>query len=142
MKSYIAILSLSLAFISCKPSVNKADLQHLNGFWEIKEVETADGKTIDYKINLSVDNFEINPELTVGTRKKGMPQLSGEYLTNGVVENFKVSDSAGIIKLNYETPYAKWSEEVVEINATDFKVKNDNEVIYHYKKYETINTQK
>ena len=139
MKVLIAIFSLSLTFISCSNSVNKADLKYLNGFWEIKNVETSEGKKVDYTINLSVDNFTLNNELTSGIRKKGMPQLDGAYLTNGVEEKFTVTDSSGIIKLNYTTPYAKWSEEVLEINPTDFKVKNDNDVIYHYSKYTPIN---
>ena len=143
MNKIIAIAVLSLSLFSCSKSVNKQDLKYLNGFWEIEKVKNADGVETDYKINLTVDNFELDSlKLDKGLRKKGMPQLDGKYLTNGIEEKFSISDSLGVIKLNYITDYAKWSEQVLEITPTTFVVINENEVTYFYKKYEAINIEK
>ena len=143
MKKIIAIAVLSVSLFSCSKSVNKQDLKYLNGFWEIEKVKNADGVETDYKINLTVDNFELDSlKLDKGLRKKGMPQFDGKYLTNGIEEKFSISDSLGVIKLNYITDYAKWSEQVLEITPTTFVVINENEVTYFYKKYEAINIEK
>ena len=143
MKKYILLPIIALSVLSCSKSVSKQDLTNLNGFWEISKVETQDGEEVDYKINLTVDNFQLDTiSLNSGTRKKGMPQLDGTYLTNDIIENFSVTDSAGIIKLNYKTNYANWSEQVLKITPNEFVVKNQNDVTYFYKRFEGININK
>ncbi|WP_235921912.1 hypothetical protein [Flavobacterium phycosphaerae] len=43
MKKF-SLLFLTLLLISCHPNVKKEDLAKLNGYWEIKQVEMANGE--------------------------------------------------------------------------------------------------
>lgn len=139
MKRILIPTIFSIVLLSCSSKVNKADLAYLNGDWEIEQVETPEGKTLDYGANMTVDYFKIDSiSLNKGIRKKFMPQFDGTRLTNGIDEQFVVVDSIGSIFLKYQTDYAAWVEEVVTISPTEFVVKNDNNIIYKYKKYEPL----
>ena len=63
----------SLTLVSCKSDVKTTDLEKLNGYWEIKEVTLADGETKDYKVNETIDFFEVKDK--VGFRQKVMPLM-------------------------------------------------------------------
>lgn len=139
MKKYILPIITTFLVVSCTNKVNKSDLVNLNGDWEISQVETPEGKTLDYGANMTVDFFQIDSVLLDrGIRKKFMPQFDGTRLTNGIDEQFVVVDSVGTIFFKYKTDYATWVEEVVVISPTEFVTKNDNNIIYKYKRYEPI----
>ena len=56
MKKIVLFLVFSL-LVSCKQSITEADLQNLNGYWEIEKVMLPDGEKKEYKINETVDFF-------------------------------------------------------------------------------------
>jgi len=140
MKNIILpIIIVSFTIISCSTQVDKNDLSNLNGDWEITQVETPEGKILDYGVNMTVDYFEIDSiSLNQGIRKKFMPQFDGTRLTNGIEEKFIVVDSIGSIYLKYKTDYATWTEQITALSPTEFTVKNENDIVYKYKKYEQI----
>ena len=54
------ILLLFILFIvSCTQKVSQEDLSKLNGYWEIKTVERANGEKKEYKINPTIDFFSL-----------------------------------------------------------------------------------
>lgn len=132
MKKTVIAVMTTLLFVSCKQHVDEKDLVKINGYWEIEKAELPDGSKKEYKVNTTIDFFEIKGKK--GFRKKVMPQLDGTYLMNDLSENITVMNREGDIILNYSTPYAKWKEEIVELTDKTLVIKNDQDIEYHYKK--------
>jgi len=119
-------------FLSCQQSISEADLQNLNGYWEIEKVELPDGDKKEYKVNETIDFFKINDKK--GFRSKVMPQIDGTYLTNDLKEDVVVVLKDGDATIQYKTNYANWNEEIIELSKDKFVVKNQQDLEYHYKR--------
>ena len=119
--------------------VKKEDLKKLNGYWEIKQVKFSTGKTKDYKINETIDYFELRQAQVdnklVGFRQKVMPQFDGKFQTNGIKENIKVVENDNTFFLEYNTKYGKWKEEIISIEDSILVLKNKENLEYTYKKF-------
>ncbi|MEM0542065.1 hypothetical protein WFZ85_05525 [Flavobacterium sp. j3] len=129
----IGLLLLTILLISCQSEVKKEDLVKINGYWEIKEVEMANGETKDYKINETIDFFELKNN--AGFRQKLMPQFNGTYSTNGIKELIKVVRKDKAFFIEYNTTYGKWQEEILEIADSTLVLKNKANLEYTYKRY-------
>lgn len=127
----IYLLLLPFILLSCG-SVNEGDLAKINGYWEIEKAVMPDGSKKEYTINPSIDFFELKGR--EGFRKKVMPQLDGTYLTGENQEKIAVTTIDGKTYLNYTTEYAKWKEEIIELNDEHLVLKNEHDMEYHYKK--------
>jgi hypothetical protein len=132
MKKAIAISVLLLVLVSCRQSISEKDLSKINGYWEIVKVEMPEGEDKDYKVNSTIDYFEIADKK--GFRQKVMPQLDGTYLTNNLKESIQISEDGGDYYLNYTTDYAKWKEEIIELKDSVLVLKNKQNLEYHYKR--------
>jgi len=143
MKNIFFTVLFAVSLLSCKQKITKSDLLNLNGDWEITQAEMPDGQLVEYDINMNIDYFELDSlSPDQGIRKKFMPQFDGTRLTNGIEEQFFIIDSVGTIFLHYKTDYANWMEEVLSISANEFEVKNENDIIYRYKKFVPIVVEK
>lgn len=138
MKNTLRILVLSLFFVGCQQKIEPTDIAKLNGYWEIEKVVFDEGEDKDYKMNESYDYFEITNN-NKGIRKKVMPQLDGSFLVNDAYENVVVRFKEGKAFLDYSTPYAKWSEELIAVSDKELVVRNEEKKEYHYKKAGPIN---
>ncbi|MDM1397504.1 hypothetical protein [Myroides odoratimimus] len=129
------VLFISVLFLmaSCGKEFTSEDLKEINGYWEIEKAKLPDGEEKDYTINSSIDFFEINDK-GVGFRQKVMPQVNGEYLTNEVQENLTIVKESGKTWLMYKTEFSEWKEELIKLDEDEFVVKNENDIIYYYKK--------
>lgn len=134
MKNTIIILLFGLVLISCNQSITDKDLAKLNGYWEIKKVVLKDGEKKDYKVNETIDFFEVKDNK--GFRQKVMPQLDGTYKTNNLKEVISISNENGSFFINYTTSYGKWKEEIIEIQDSVLVLKNSEELEYNYKRYQ------
>jgi hypothetical protein len=134
MKKTLYFLVLSFVFVSCKQTITNQDISKINGYWEIEKVLLKDGEKKDYKINETVDYFQVANNK--GWRKKVMPQLDGTYRTNNVQEDISISSEGGNFYINYSTSYGKWQEEIIEIKDSTLVLKNKEEQEYYYKKYQ------
>ena len=138
MKKSIVFLFFSLVLTSCNQSINESDVIKINGYWEIEKVILENGDKKDYKINETIDFFELhkakNSSKIVGFRKKVMPQLDGTYLTNNSSETISLTIEKGVYYINYVTNYAKWKEEIIKIKDSVLVLKNGNTIEYHYKR--------
>lgn len=128
-----SLLLIALVLISCHSKVNKEDLSKVNGYWEIKKVVQENGETKDYKINETIDYFEIKNNL--GFRQKVMPQFDGKYKTNGIQENIKIIDKDNEYYIEYATPYGKWQEQIVEVKDSTLILLNKDKIEYQYKRF-------
>ena len=138
MKKTFSILFLSFLFISCQQKIKPEDISKINGYWEIEKVVFDQGEDKEYGINESYDYFEIDKNYT-GFRKKVMPQLDGTFIVNDTYESAVVQFKDGKVYVNYSTPFAKWSEELIDISDKELVLKNEEKKEYHYKKAQPLN---
>ena len=127
------VLLFTLLLISCHSNVKKEDITKLNGYWEINQVKFSSGKTKDYKVNETIDYFELKSNK--GFRQKVMPQFDGKFQTNGIKENIKVVENDNSFFLEYNTKYGKWKEEIISIEDSILVLKNKENLEYTYKKF-------
>lgn len=134
MNRIVVLLFASFFVLSCGRNVSDEDLTKLNGYWEIEEAIMADGTKKEYKVNPTIDYFELKGK--EGFRKKVMPQFDGTYRVNDLSEKITVIKESGKTYISYTTEYAKWKEEVLELDDKELVVKNQHDIEYHYKKPE------
>jgi hypothetical protein len=127
------VLLFIMLLVSCYSNVKKEDIKKLNGYWEINQVKFSTGKTKDYKVNETIDYFELKSNK--GFRQKVMPQFDGKFQTNGIKENIKVVESDNSFFLEYDTKYGKWKEEIITIQDSILVLKNKENLEYTYKKF-------
>ena len=133
----IAFLFLISLFISCQEKQHEIDIQNLNGYWEIVQAQNPYGKNVIYKVNTTIDYFEIKDSL--GFRKKLKPDLSGNYTTSKALEKFSFKLENDTMRLHYNTPYHTWTESLLRLNDSLMLIKNENDFLYTYKRFEPIN---
>ena len=138
MKNIVGLLFVSFLFISCQQKIKPEDISKINGYWEIEKVVFDQGKDKNYTINESYDYFEIGKNNS-GFRKKVVPQLDGTFVVNNSQESVKIRLEDNKAFIDYATPYAKWSEELVAISNDELVLKNAEKKEYHYKKAVPIN---
>ncbi len=140
MKKTYLFLVLGILLVSCKQEIKENDINKINGYWEIEKVILKDGEKKDYKINETIDYFQLSQaksdKIWNGFRKKVMPQLDGTYRTNDSKETISVSNENGSYFLNYTTSYGKWKEKIIEIQDSVLVLKNEDELEYNYKRYQ------
>jgi hypothetical protein len=132
MKKTITIFLLGILLVSCKQTITDKDVVKINGYWEIQKVELPEGGKKEYKVNETIDFFQIKDNK--GFRQKVMPQLDGTYLTNDIKETISISNKDDNYYINYSTNYGKWKEEIVEIKDSILVLKNEANLEYHYKR--------
>lgn len=137
------LMIVAFILISCHSNVKKEDIVKLNGYWEIQKVALPNGGEKEYKVNETIDFFELrHPEASgqpdkeiLGFRQKVMPQFDGKFRTNGIKENVKIAESNGTFFIEYHTPYGKWKEEIMEIKDSSLVLKNKQNLEYTYKRF-------
>lgn len=136
MKQFVIFFAF-VVFASCGKKVSQEDLKYLNGYWEITEVIFPDGEKKSYDINETIDYIEWSDSL--GIRKKVKPQLDGTFLVNDEEEQITVKEQSGQWVLMYQTRYDRWEEKIVELQENKLVLQNEQQIRYHYKKYEPLN---
>lgn len=132
LANFLLLLFIML-LVSCHSNVKKEDIKKLNGYWEINQVKFSTGKTKDYKVNETIDYFELKSNK--GFRQKVMPQFDGKFQTNGIKENIKVVENDNSFFLEYNTKFGKWKEEIISIEDSILVLKNKENLEYTYKKF-------
>lgn len=138
MKNTFRILFLSFLFISCQQKIKPEDISKINGYWEIEKVVFDQGDDKQYGINESYDYFQIDKN-NKGFRKKVMPQLDGTFIVNDTYETATIRFKDDKTFIDYSTPYAKWSEELIAVSEEELVLKNAEKKEYHYKKAGSLN---
>ncbi len=128
----ISLLFVLICF-SCSKKIEKDELKNINGYWEIKSVKTSDGASKQYKVNETIDYFEIKKNK--GFRQKVMPQFDGKFLTNGVQEEVTIIEKNNEFYLEYKTKYGKWIETLITISDSTMELKNVDNTVYNYKRF-------
>lgn len=133
MKNVLYSLLTAVVFISCQEKkAEKFDINLLNGYWEIEQVTLPDGSTKEYKMNETIDFFEIQKDS--GFRKKVAPQVDGTYLVNDSDEKIKIEKTAEGTFISYKTAYATWKEKIKILTKDQLILENKQNIQYQYKK--------
>ena len=144
MKTIIKQFSLAvlaMCFMACsKNKVTQDDLALINGYWEIDKVETPKNQSKQYNVNTTIDFFQIDGN-NKGFRKKLIPNFSGKYKGNNhkIQIEIKQLDEKFILINSANKAQEKWEEELIAIDTASLVIKNDRNIIYHYKKHEKFN---
>ncbi|MBA3987298.1 MAG: hypothetical protein H0X63_12185 [Flavobacteriales bacterium] len=124
---------------SCNRENPEEKLAYLNGYWEIKKANLPNGETKTYSINMLIDFIEI--EDGKGFRKKVAPQLDGSFQITEDTENIEVKIEDNQVILYYTTPFHYWKETVVEANEKQLVVRNEEDFLYTYNRFEKLNLE-
>ncbi|WP_146185073.1 hypothetical protein [Flavobacterium pallidum] len=132
MKKITFLLLIAIVCYSCKTDVKKESLSHINGYWEIVQTISATGQKKDFKINETIDYFEIKDNK--GFRKKVMPQFDGHYIVNDQKEDVEIKEEKQYFYICYMTPYGKWRDKIEEVSAEEMVLVDSSGMEYHYKR--------
>ncbi|WP_151894010.1 hypothetical protein [Patiriisocius marinistellae] len=137
MKINFVIIAFALFALGC--SENKQEqIQHLDGYWEIVSVENENGVLKEFNISTTLDYISV--ENTLGKRTKVKPQLDGTFITSGNVEEFEIiTEFPEQLALNYKTPYATWTEFIIEATKEKLVILNEEGKKYTYKRFIKFN---
>ena len=133
------VLIFFMVVMSCSNNPEEY-IEHINGYWEIKEVVFADGKKREYSINETIDYIQLNHSLK-GFRKKMKPGINDTYFTSDDAEAITAKIEDNELNLYYSTLYFNWKETVLDADENQLKVRNENNVVYLYKRYQPINIE-
>ncbi|WP_293873181.1 lipocalin family protein [Flavobacterium sp.] len=129
----LSIWVVVLTLISCHAIVKKEDVKKINGYWEIKQVGSPGGGKKEYKVNETIDYFELKDNQ--GFRQKVMPQFDGKFKTNDIRETIKILEKNNAFFIEYSTKYNTWQEEIITIEDSALVLKNQGNLEYTYKKF-------
>lgn len=130
---FLSVILLIFVFSCSKPDPG-LQKQYLEGYWEIKTVEMPDGEQKNFGVNTIVDHIKIKGDS--GVRTKVSPKLDGTFTTNGVSEEFTLKIEEDSLRIYYKTPYDEWKETVIEAKDSTLIVKNRDNKIYTYTKFQ------
>lgn len=137
MRNFVLIFFMVVMSCSNNP---EEYIEHINGYWEIKEVVFSDGKKREYSINETIDYIQLNNSLK-GFRKKMKPGINDTYFTSDDAEAITAKIEDNELNLYYSTLYFNWKETVLDADENQLKVRNENNVVYLYKRYQPINIE-
>lgn len=140
MKQLIYLFVLVGLWSCTTAPITEADLPYLNGYWEIAEVEFPEGITQQYPINPSVDFIYL--EMGKGFRKKMQPRVNGTYSASQEVISFTIKPVAHTFILQYKNDFSSWEETLIQLDSTTFSVRNNEDVLYSYKRFNPITLPK
>lgn len=125
---------LGLLFFACAEKVEVSQLNHLNGYWQIAKVETAEGEEKEYKANENYDYFEFKK--SSGFHKKVRWQLNGKFLTDDLQENVKALEVNDEVYLEFSSSFGKHKDKVVKISEKELVLEAENGNENYYTKVE------
>lgn len=135
MKKLI-IIALATWWSCTAPSISKADLHYLNGYWEIHQVTFPDGNTREYAINTDIDFIHVESEK--GFRKKMQPRADGTYSTSDQENLFTLKPAKHTFVLQYKNKFSTREETLIHLDTMAFSVMDEEGVLYAYKRFNPV----
>jgi len=139
MRNLLLILVVALSVLNCIDKPEK-HIPHLEGYWEIKQVE-KDGKVVKtYTISTAVDYFKVNENLT-GFRKKVSPSLDGKFSVTDDESPFVLKVENNKLFIHYTVNNVTFKETIVYATETELVITNEEGFKYTYKPFESLNLE-
>ncbi|MCK0110099.1 hypothetical protein MWU58_12400 [Flavobacteriaceae bacterium S0825] len=133
------IVLVALTFGSCTSSPEDK-IAFIEGYWEIKEVKKDNKLIKEYNVNLSVDYFEVNDDLT-GFRKKVTPTLNGTFTVTQDQALFTLKAENDSLNIYYNHNDVITKETVIKATKEELVIVNTQGFRYIYKPYKSINIE-
>ena len=131
----ISLLFVSfVAFLGCSKKVDLAQVNQLNGYWQIEKVETAEGEKKDYPVNEDYDYFEVKSN--TGFHKKVHWQPAGKFQVNATEEKIAISQKESAVVLTYTSAFDQRSETITEIDQKQLILETPEHTVFYYKRVE------
>lgn len=134
----LLLLLLCLSLFACEEKIGRADLENLNGYWEIEEVEGPAGQSRDYGLNPTIDFVKLDG--ADGYRKKLQPQVDGTFITSDDAALFSIQERDGRFYMLYRAGDTEWEERLLNLGPESFSVVNQENYTYHYRRYQPLVT--
>lgn len=132
----IAFLLIAFLITSCSQD-SENYIQHLDGYWEIKQVKKNNKIIKEYNISTSVDFFKVNNDMT-GYRKKVAPNFNGKFMVTQHESPFELKIEDNKLNIYYTVNNIKYKETIVSASEEELVITNAEQVIYIYKPYQQI----
>ncbi|WP_010182173.1 hypothetical protein [Aquimarina agarilytica] len=131
----ISSLIIFFSILSCtqQPQI---DLVHLNGYWEINHVITANENQKKYNFNPTIDYFKT--EDSIGFRTKLQPNFIGTYKGSKQKLNYTIAHKAGKYIITYKTISDTWNDILIEASPDQLCIENKEGTRYFYRKFTPI----
>jgi len=139
MKYNISVIIFLIFLAGCAPNPEQ-NIEQLNGYWEITQVEKNNKLIKKYAISATVDYFKIEGDLS-GFKKKVMPTFQGTYIVSQHHTPFSLkleNDSINIYYINNEVTI---KETILKLSKTELIIADANGFIYTYKPSKKIELQ-
>ncbi|MEM6865179.1 MAG: hypothetical protein AAF575_08350 [Bacteroidota bacterium] len=139
MKGLCCVI-LFFLFLGCADkTIEERQLPLLNGYWEIQKVEFPGGDSKAYKASNSLDFILLKGKK--GFRKKVQPRINGTYMVSENDESFQLLKKEETYVFYYKNYLSEWQEQLVSLDSVSFTTKNEEGILYFYKRYEPISIQ-
>lgn len=136
MRKNILCLFVILAGLSCRRQAPQDKLEHINGYWEIDRVEFSRDSIKEFRISETIDYIEIKDGK--GFRTKVRPRFDGSFEMSGDADRLEAITEGAELYLLYSTPFDTWKETVLQADENSVSIRNERDIIYHYKRYEPL----
>jgi len=128
------LLLTLLSLYSCT-TISDQDLEYLNGYWEIEQVE-ARGEIFNPRGgNILVDLYVLDS--MKGIRKKLAPSFGANYSSSEDQFNFVIERIDEAYYIVYEDALKPWKEKIKSINEESLELEHSDKV-YSYKRHKKI----
>jgi|TARA_B100000767_G_scaffold275741_1_gene314924 hypothetical protein len=128
------ILLFTFSLTGCA-GVSEQDIVHLNGYWEIEEVQSHGENFNPRGGNILVDYYKIDS--MQGYRKKLAPSFGPEYASSEAQFNLLIEQIEGDYYLVYKKALKPWKEKIKVLNQNRLELEHQDKV-YIYKRHEKI----
>lgn len=136
---YAILLALVFFEMGCA-GAPKENIQLLNGYWEIAEIENAYGSKKEFILSQNIDFFELTQE-GKGVRKKVQPDIQGNFTTTNASENIDIVIKGNTVFIKYSTAFDSWKEELIFLSNEKLVLQNEENYTYTYKRYEPLSIE-
>jgi len=139
MKHSISVIISLIILIGCAPNPEQ-NIEQLNGYWQITQVEKNNKLVKEYTISAAVDYFKIEGDLS-GFKKKVMPTFQGTYIVTQHHTPFSLKLENDSLNIYYINDVATIKETILKISKTELIIADANGFIYTYKPSKKIDLQ-
>ena len=134
---FIVLVALTFGICTSSP---KDKIDFIEGYWEIKEVKKDNKLIKEYNVNLSVDYFKVNDDLT-GFRKKVTPTLNGTFTVTQDQAPFTLKAENDSLNIYYNYNDVITKETVIKATKDELVIVNTQGFCYIYQPYKSINIE-
>ncbi len=115
-------------------------IAHIEGYWEIHQVEQNNSLLKAYDSNFMIDYFKINPDGT-GFRKKVTPTFKGAFNITEDIAPFTFKFEHDSLNIYYNENGIVFKETIKRATETEMVIVNADGFKYTYKRFNKIDPQ-